>query len=720
MIDLEADVVVVGAGPAGVCAAVAAARLGSKVILTGDRPVLGGNSSSEIRVWTRGATGAGNIFAEEMGTWGDFKMRNLYTNVLGNPVLWDEVLLEAVLKEPNLKLLLNTHITNIEMCSENEIKAASGFQLSSEKKFRLRGKMFLDCTGDATLGAQAGVNYRVGKESKEEYHEEFAPGQQEAGTLGNTIFFYTRKVDHKVDFIAPDYAYTLERVEAMLGKGGRVVSETYNGCDYWWFEYGGTLDTIGDAQEIALELKRFVFGVWNYIKNSGKYSAENLTLEWVGNMPGKRESRRMITDYVLTQNDILNGTQFNDGAFFGGWYLDFHPSEGIFTAEEFCTQIPVNIYDIPLRCLYSSKVKNLVFGGRDIGTTHAAFASTRIMNTCALSGQAAGTLASVCASHNTTPANMDDALVQTIRQTLIREDMLVLNCRNSDEKDMARSAKITASSVAHGRCDKEDGAFKLDEGGYLVVPSNIGGTIELLFNASYSSHLEVAYHTNYIPSRMHYGKPEGVVPIDLQSGKHWVTVTLPQVDNECFITLKFDSLPGVELMTTFDSRTGILGGHHDLPDYWFPCFKADVSRLFAAENVVNGLNRPYGAPNLWASDSEKAPELTLSWVEPQTVREIRLYLNSDLSRELTSSRAAEWNEHHKFMSRSGMPPQLVKDYDVYAQTPQGLKLVASERNNWKRLSVIKLDQPLATNALKFVFLSTYGAKSAEVFEVRIY
>lgn len=719
MIDLEADVVVMGAGPAGVCAAVAAARLGSKVILAGDRPVLGGNSSSEIRVWTRGATGAGNIFAEEMGTWGDFKMRNLYTNALGNPVLWDEVLLEAVLKEQNLKLLLNTHITDVEMSEDHEIKGVSGFQLSSEKRFRLRGKMFLDCTGDATIGAQAGINYRVGKESRDEYHEEFAPEHQEKSTLGSTIFYYTHIADHKVDFVPPDYAYSLERVEAMLGKGGRIVSETHNGCDYWWFEYGGTLDTIADAQEIALELKRFVMGVWNYIKNSGKYSADNLTLEWIGNIPGKRESRRMMTDYILTQNDILNETEFEDGAFYGGWYLDFHPSAGIFTSEEFCTQIPVKVYSVPLRCLYSSKVKNLVFAGRDIGATHAAFASTRIMNTCALSGQAAGTLASICASYATAPADMDDELIQTVRQTLLKEDMLVLGCRNSDTNDKAKTARITASSVAHGECTNEDGSFKLDDGGYLVIPSSIS-KIELLFNAPRSIHLEVAYHTSSIPSRMQYGKPQGTIPINLEAGKHWTSISLPEVDNKRFITLKFDSLQGIELITTADSRTGILGGHYDLPDYWFPCFKADVTKLFSAENVANGFSRPYNEPNLWISGSEEAPELLFEWETPQTIRELRLYLNSDLARELTSSRATEWNDHHKFMSRSGMPPQLVKDYAVYAQTAAGWQLIAVENNNWKRHSVVKLDEPIDTTALKFVFISTYGAPRAEVFEIRIY
>ena len=297
---VEAEVVVAGGGPGGICAALAAARLGKKTVLATDRPVLGGNSSSEIRVWTRGATGAGNLYGEEMGIWGELKLRNLYLNQEGNPVFWDNVLLEQVLSEPNLKLYLNTHISGMETDGQGRIAWVSGFQMMTEKELRFEGAYYIDATGDGSLGAMAGLPYRMGKESRDTYGESFAPVEEERTTFGSTLFFFTKREDHPVSYIAPDYAYPRETIEELLGKGGRIANEKMDGCDYWWFETGGMADTIREAQEIGLELKRFTAGVWDYIKNSGRYDADCLTLSWEGNMPGKRESRRFITKKILT------------------------------------------------------------------------------------------------------------------------------------------------------------------------------------------------------------------------------------------------------------------------------------------------------------------------------------------------------------------------------------------------------------------------------------
>jgi len=716
---IEADIVVIGAGPAGICAAISAARLGSRVVLAGDRPVLGGNSSSEIRVWTRGATGAGNIFSEEMGSWGDFKLRNLYSNTPGNPVLWDEVLLEGVLREKNITLLLNTHITNLKVKDEDTIEFASGFQMASEQNYEIYGKMFIDCTGDATLGALAGVPYRVGKEARDEYNEGFAPLKEEKSTLGNTIFFFSKKVEEKVDFVKPEFAYDQKHIEGILGKGGRVVGENYNGCDYWWFEYGGILDTISDAQEISLELKRLVFGVWNYIKNSGRFDSEHLTLEWVGSLPGKRESRRMVTDYILTQNDVMNGTMFPDGAFYGGWYLDFHPSEGIYTEEENCSQIAVSIYDIPLRCLYNKKISNLLFAGRDIGTTHAAFASTRIMNTCALSGQAAGTLAHACIGFESAPAELEDKEIESIRQTLLKDDMLVLGCKNNDPLDLARSAKVTASSVASGLCEKQSGSISLAQGGFLVVPRSDEG-FELLLTAEQSCVLAVNFYISCVPSRFCYGAKVCSMEINVPEGTNWVRVPIPSHDEDGFFTMEFLPTDYVSIATSAEGLTGILGGHQDQAEYWYPCIRFEPKQLYAVENIINGFHRPYNKPNVWISGAEAKPELTLSWENPQKINEIRLYLNPDLSKELPSSRAANWAPDHKFIPRDGMPGQLVREYQIYAKQNGDWKLIASEKDNWRRLAVHRLEKAIETTELKFVFVSTYGGDNAEVFEIRVY
>ena len=204
---MRTQLAVIGGGPAGVCAAIAAAQRGVQTALVTDRPVLGGNSSSEIHVWTRGATGAGNLWAEEMGVWGELKLENLYRNSDANPVFRDETLLDAVLREKNLTLLLNTEIYEVEL-DGGRVAALRGVQQSSERQFHIEADYFID----ATVSAKAGVPFSVGNGNHE--------------TLGNSILYYTRREDHPVSFIAPDYAYDMSHIEKILGCGGRIINES--------------------------------------------------------------------------------------------------------------------------------------------------------------------------------------------------------------------------------------------------------------------------------------------------------------------------------------------------------------------------------------------------------------------------------------------------------------------------------------------------------------
>lgn len=465
------DVAVIGGGPAGVCAALAVAQNGCKVVLVTDRPVLGGNSSSEIRVWTRGAVGSGNLMAEEMGIWGRLKLENLYRNFDANPVFWDDVLLDAVLQQPNLQLELNTEIDEVKLSGQC-IEKVAGTQQGSEKRFEITAKYFIDATGDAVIGQLAGVSQVDDSVSN--------------STMGNSILFNTCKEDHPIKYVAPHYAYNLQQIESILGHGGRVISENMGGSDCWWFEYGGLQDTIGDSQDIALELRRMALGVWNYIKNSGHYNADNYTLEWIGSIPGKRESRRMKTEYVLTEQDIIQNKRFPDGAFYGGWYIDSHPSGGFAdTEEDNCKQRPVQVYQIPLRCLYQRTVPNLLFAGRNIGIERGAFFSSRVMNTCALAGQAAGTLAATCARQNKVPCDLMQTEVTDVIHQLQQDDMFIPDVPFYVPGDSARNANITASSCLSTNKNKQNGKLMpLDHGGYVVFPGVCGKVEVKVFSES--------------------------------------------------------------------------------------------------------------------------------------------------------------------------------------------------------------------------------------------
>lgn len=722
MRQIKTEIAVVGGGPAGVCAALTAARGGARTALIHNRPVMGGNSSSEIRVWTRGATGAGNLFAEEMGVWGDLKMRNLYTNSDGNPVLWDDVLLDLCLAEPNLELFLNTKVYDLEMTGE-KVAAVFGQSIIGEDTFRFTADVFIDCTGDGALGAAAGVPFHLGKEAQSEYGESLAGEESDPTTQGCSLLFNIKKTDHKVDFVPPKYAYDVEYIASLIDHGGRIVGEDYGGSDYWWFEYGGNLpNAMERMQDISLELKKLSMGVWNYIKNSGKFSADSHTLEWVGNYPGKRESRRMMTDYVLRQSDLEHPHAFYDGSFYGGWFIDFHPADGMKTVGESCTQIPVNLYEVPLRCLYNSTVPNLIFAGRNIGTSHVAFASTRIMNTCAQSGQAAGELALWCAASGGDTSKVDITAAEEIRRRLIRRDQFLPQPELADPENLARFAKATATSNFDGACGDAVGMLPLNREYFLTFPGIAGQSeVEALLCSHGTQTLRGTWHFSDLPSRYLPGEALGKAEFSVPAGNSWVKLNFPPLEKDGFVTLVCEEDSAVSLCTEENQRTGFLCGRQGKSDYAYPCVRGDYGALYTSGMVNNGQSRPWGGPNLWMSGAEQSPAVMLTWEKPQTVRQVTLDFNPDLCKEIPSSRAAKWTESHNFTARTGMPPELVKGFTIETLGSDGQwQIRCREEANWRRHYEFGLDTPVETKALRITVTASYGSPHAQIFEIRAY
>ena len=300
------DITVIGGGLAGVCAAIAAARLGRTVALINNRPVLGGNSSSEVRVWVVGATSHGdNHYAREGGIMGELFVENQYRNPQGNPYVWDTVVLDAVRAEPNISLYLSTDVRDVEAGGPPEarwIRAVTGWMMGSERLIHFTSPIFLDCTGDGLVGHLAGAEYRIGREAGSEYGESAAPAVADGITLGSTMLFYTKDAGEPVSYVPPSFAKDITRTSIPQQ---RLIRAGDNGAAYWWIEYGGELDTVHDNDVIRDELWSVIYGIWDYIKNSGRFDADTMTLEWVGAVPGKREYRRFLGDYVLTQNDIM-------------------------------------------------------------------------------------------------------------------------------------------------------------------------------------------------------------------------------------------------------------------------------------------------------------------------------------------------------------------------------------------------------------------------------
>ena len=405
------SLVIVGGGLTGVCCAITAARAGADVALIQDRPVLGGNASSEVRLWALGATshmGNNNRWSREGGVIDEILVENTFRNREGNPVLFDMVLIDKVLSEPNITLYLNTCVYDAEM-SGRTVRSVTAFNPQTGTHHTIEGDLFADCSGDGALAYMAGAEYRMGAEDREEYGEKFAPDKTRYGELlGHSILFYIKDTGRPVRFEAPEFA--LKEVEELIPRlrNPEYFNTSQHGCKYWWLEYGGRLDTIRDTEKIKFELWKIVYGVWNHIKNSGKFpEMENYTLEWVGLFPGKRESRRFKGYYMLTQQDIIEQHEHYDAVSFGGWSIDLHPADGVYGAGRACNQWhSKGIYQIPYRCLVMPDADNLFIGGRIISVSHVANGSTRVMCTAAHGGQAIGTAAAIALRDHLKPADL--------------------------------------------------------------------------------------------------------------------------------------------------------------------------------------------------------------------------------------------------------------------------------------------------------------------------
>ncbi|MFC7039104.1 FAD-dependent oxidoreductase [Nonomuraea rubra] len=722
------DITVVGGGLAGVCAAVAAARLGRTVALVGNRPVLGGNSSSEVRVWVCGATGHGkNHHAREGGIMGELLVENQYRNPLGNPYLWDTTVLDAVRAEPGISLYLNTDVRLVD-AGESGISSVTGWMMGSERLITFESPLFLDCTGDGLVGHLAGARYRIGREGRAEYGEPWAPDEPDDITLGSTLLFYTKDAGEPVRYVPPSFAKDITTTSI---PERRIIKAGDNGCAYWWIEFGGELDTVHDNDRIRDELWSVVYGIWDYIKNSGKFDADTMTLEWVGALPGKREYRRLLGDYVLTQHDVLGQTPFDDRVAFGGWSIDLHPPQGMYATEAGAKQRYADgIYHIPYRSLYSVNVPNLLMAGRNISASHVAFGSTRVMATCATIGQAAGTAAALCAERGTRPRDLPAADLQ---RTLLREDASVVGLPLDDPADLAGAATASASStLTRLVVDVPAGLWPLDADAGLVLPADpaLGG-VRRLADAAGDTTLTVELHDpvlgqNYVPREL---VTTSAIPLPAGE-KQWVDLRLdwrPETPRNAFLVIKANPLvglhvadqpaPGVLCFTKVPLRpqdespqplrewadTGLLRRTF--------CLETGATQAFAPDKALDGYQRPYAGPHMWVSGTLPAT-LHLEWPGPVTIARIEVIADDDVNEDLINL------HHHR--TPFEVLPTLVRDYRVEVRRGGAWHPVAETRENRRRRNVHVLGEPVPADALRIVVEATNGAPSAHVVAVRAY
>lgn len=742
---VTSDITVVGGGLAGVCAAVAAARLGQTVSLVQNRPVLGGNASSEIRVWVCGATSHGvHRNARETGIMGELFVENQYRNIDGNPYIWDLVVLEKVKAEPNITLFLNTDVHEVDASGDENnrtIHAVTGWMMGSERRIRFKSRVFLDCTGDGLVGFLAGAKFRIGREAQDEFNEEWAPLVPDDITLGSTLLFYTKDAGRPVKYIAPSFAKDITQTSIPLK---RVIRSGDNGCAYWWIEWGGEHDTVHDNERIRDELSSVIYGIWDYIKNSGKFDSANLTLEWIGSIPGKREYRRFVGDYVLNQNDVIAQELFEDRVAFGGWSIDLHPPQGMYSTASGSKHMHMDgSYHIPFRSLYSTNVSNMLMGGRNISASHVAFGTTRVMATCAVIGEAAGTGAALCAAKGISPRELHSQHLSELQQTLLRQDASILGVLNTDEADLVRSATMTASStLTELALEQSAGLYPLKTHVALLVPADpfIDG-IELLLDATAATELTVElWNTgkpqNYVP---HTLVTSVVVPVG-EGAEQWVMASLnwePVHAQNAFIVLK--SNPALSVHLSDRPQSGVLSFKHnaasvDTVDFgdmyhhqpvidWSPydflrkpiCFRLlSPTSAFAPGKAADGYKRPYGSPHLWSSAGSAGGVewLEASWSETQSIGQVHITFNDDVNEDLINL------HHHR--TEFEVIPELVKDYKLQTWVGESWTTVAEGISNHTRHHVHVLNSAVSTRRLRVVVEATNGSAHAEIVELRCY
>lgn len=444
------DVAVIGGGMAGICAAISSARSGAQTVLIQDRSVLGGNASSEIRVHVHGVTHLKNGKPErETGVIEELLLHNRFYNPQESYPVWDHILYDYVTQQPNLTVMLNTQA--VEAITANEtIKAAKCWQLTTETMFTINADIFIDCSGDGLLAATAGALYRTGREGKAEFNEKYAPDEPDGWQMGATILLASKDMGKPMPFEAPHFTlkYDVENAHPR-----RKLKHFVEGI--WWVEVGSENDIIGEFEENRHKLMGYAYGVWDYIKNSGEFpDAENYALDWVCSLPGRRESRRFIGDYILSEPDMLNLKHFDDAVAYGGWSLDEHNPGGIENVKEppsYFHEHFNQVYEIPFRSLYSKNIKNLLFAGRNISQTHIALSSSRVMATCATMGMAVGTAAGMCIAKDALPRTISNKHIDELQERLLRSDAFIPNRPAKDPDNLVKKAALVfASSTSSG------------------------------------------------------------------------------------------------------------------------------------------------------------------------------------------------------------------------------------------------------------------------------
>lgn len=731
---IQADLVIAGAGLPGICTALQSARMGLKTVLINNRPYFGGNASAELMIMIMGASGMQefNYNARETGVIEELFLENLYKNSDLNRYVWDGILLDKLMEEENLTLFPNTCIDGVELAEDGSIRSVSGLQTTTETRFVFQAPLFVDDTGDGTVGYLAGAEYRYGREAASEFGERFAPDEADDGVLPSTMVFFAHDTGHPVSYKPPRFAKDYTKTDVLEY---RVIPPDQFHQFQWFYELDGRLNQMEDFENILQHHRELVYGVWDYTKNGGKYDADNYELCYVSPIAGKRESRRLVGDYILTESDITEQKDFADAVGHGGWSIDLHALDGFYSKEIVNRHIYLKgIYQIPYRCGYSEKVKNLFIEGRCMSVSHVALGTVRTMATLSTVGQANAVAAFLCKKYGILPRQVGEEHLEELQQLLLKADQFIVGKNYSGEDNLARKAEVLVSSVKPLSNLRQEAVQQLTHNMALSLPLS-GKCHSICLYGRAKKDTELRYHVyradkpeNYNPAEEIYGGVAAVaqsetmeeialpIHLDLAPGHYFLELeandALELAMSEFSYTGAITSLkqPNCD-EAHVDYATGAVKEYEWVVTQGCLCFHADCEKaVFGAENLTNGYSRPYQQSNIWHSDGKGKQWIKLAWKEMQDVSQVMLFFDSNLNRYCRSGDKDNTDLFYR----------MVKEYAVYYKDVQGEKqLLCEVKDNFQRVNELRFET-VKTDEITVEFRETHGQEFYSVYEIRCY
>ncbi len=723
------EVIVAGGGPAGVPAAIAAARKGMKVALLHSRPGLGGNASDEASV---GFDGAYAVHPNMRETGIAEEIRRVRDH---EGLSWEGALKHITKDEPNLSIFYNQFLIDAEV-QDNIIQSVKTVNCMTGEFSTYRASMFIDCTGDGWLGYYSGARYRIGREAKWQYNEDFAPESPDNLTMSGCLMgthnhqqilgYYAEYDNEPSAFTAPAWAVQLPEGDDLYRSPNRLHTGE------WWVENPTDMDDLWEQEHIRDELLRLSLGYFHWVKNS--YSrrdlARKLKIAGFGRYNAKRETRRLIGDYVLTQNDCT-GARFTDAVSYCGWPLDVHHPKGIYSGKEgpYYSNSFVPISEIPFRCLYSKNIENLMMAGRCMSVSHLALGTVRVENTLATLGQVAGTAAALCIQMNTNPRGIYQDHIRQLQQLLLKDDLHIPSIINEDENDLAQKAQVTADSFSkteHMNLKKgvPGDWVELNVAKVMsqvnsptaqfakVYIKNVNQSSTILSTAFVAmdtaadyEHMEIISQGEVLVAAGYEGWLD--LPLSTDTDKKAVGILIQPVKGMYWKGLD---------TTSFQKYRG-----HQINPYRWQTDNANsfMTKMFeeplviancAPENVINGYSRIIDTDRYaWVSDPKLSmpQSIQLTWDASVTLSSIQVVFDTDLI-----------NPSYSYV-RLPNAAKCVSDYTVEVLCDGRWIKVGEGINNYMRKAVHHFN-PRNVNKMRIIVTKTCGDPSARIFEIRAY